>query len=129
MEKTKFQRFSHRNYWENPPADMQEVITDVSLTVPDESLTVRQILDNYSRGLPTVQKIPQYATEEYNQAALDTDDQFDDIIDDLSYRDDLKNRIDSILADQVSSEDPQDPEEPKTELTAPVTPPDLEMSE
>lgn len=64
----------------------------VSETVPDESLTVRQILDRYSRGLPTGSRQPTFDSE----ATLDSEDlekiKTMDLYEQEEYRTALANR-------------------------------------
>lgn len=50
-----------------------------SLTVPDESLSIRQIMQRYARGLPLNTKVPQYYGEDtdgiYDLRKLDLSEQ------------------------------------------------------
>lgn len=79
-----------------------EKFTSPSLTVPDDSLSIQEILINFSRGtMPPISKTPQYANEEDTQAFLDTDHPLDGQTIDLSNREIAKNHYDALLADAM----------------------------
>lgn len=48
------------------PQEQGEINTRPSITIPDQSMTVREILDRHSRGIPiTGQGVPQFLGDEY----------------------------------------------------------------
>lgn len=76
-----------------------EKFTLPSLTVPDESLSIQEILINFTRGtMPPISKLPQYATEDDNDAFMDTDHPLDNETNDLANRDIAKNHYNALLA-------------------------------
>lgn len=81
-----------------------EKFTLPSLTVPDDSLSIQEILINFTRGtLPPISKLPQYGTEEDNSAFLDTDHPLDNETLDLANRDIAQNHYAALLADALDS--------------------------
>lgn len=81
-----------------------EKFTQPSLTVPDDSLSIQEILINFSRGtMPPISKQPQYGNEEDNQAFIDTDHPLDNEMDDLCNRDIAKAHFDALLADAMDT--------------------------
>lgn len=108
-----------------------EKFTLPSLTVPDDSLSIQEILINFTRGtLPPISKTPQYGTEEDNAAFLDTDHPLDSETIDLANRDIAKNHYDALLADAMDTHGApfEAPEDPKSEPTVEkdTTPPPVE---
>lgn len=81
-----------------------EKFTLPSLTVPDDSLSIKEILINFTRGtMPPISKIPQYGTEEDNDGFMETDHPLDNEMDDLVNRDIAKNHYDALLDDLVDT--------------------------
>lgn len=81
-----------------------EVNHSPSLTVPDDSLSIQEILTNFSRGtLPPISRIPQYGTAEDNDAFLETDHPLDNETLDLANRDIAKNHYNALLADAMDT--------------------------
>lgn len=81
-----------------------EKFTLPSLTVPDDSLSIQEILINFTRGtMPPISKTPMYGTQEDNDAFLDTDHPLDNETNDLVNRDIAKNHYDALLADALDS--------------------------
>lgn len=48
----------------NPPPRTLEKNSGVSQTVPDQSLSIKQIMERHSRGIPIDVKTPQYHSED-----------------------------------------------------------------
>jgi len=48
-------------------ANQYETNNEPSLTIPDQTMTVREILTRFSRGLPVEQKIPMYNESESDE--------------------------------------------------------------
>lgn len=81
-----------------------EKFTLPSLTVPDDSMSIKEILINFSRGtLPPISNQPMYGTEEGNDAFMETDHPLDNEMDDLVNRDIAKNHYNALLADAMDS--------------------------
>lgn len=75
-----------------------------SLTVPDDSLSIQEILINFSRGtLPPISKLPQYANPEDNDIFMETEHPLDNEMDDLVNRDIAKNHYNALLADAMDT--------------------------
>ncbi|MEM3791062.1 MAG: hypothetical protein QW260_08335 [Thermoproteota archaeon] len=106
-----------------------EKFTLPSLTVPDDSLSIQEILINFTRGtMPPLSKLPQYGTEEDNEAFLDTDHPLDNETIDLANRDIAKAHYDALLADAMDTHGApfEATEKPKSETTVkkdPTPPP------
>ncbi len=106
-----------------------EKFTLPSLTVPDDSLSIQQILINFTRGtMPPISKLPQYGTEEDNNAFIETDHPLDNETIDLANRDIAKNYYNALLADAMDThgapfEAPKKPESEPTVKTDPIPPP------
>lgn len=106
-----------------------EVFRHPSLTVPDDSLSIQEILINFSRGtMPPISKTPQYANEEDTQAFLDTDHPLDGQTNDLSNREIAKNYYDALLDDTIHThgepfEAPKKPNDEPIVKTEPTPPP------
>ena len=108
-----------------------EVNNEPSLTVPDDSLSIQEILINFTRGtLPPISRQPQYGTEEDNAAFLDSDHPLDSETLDLANRDIAKNHYDALLADALDTHGApfEATEKPKFETTVEkdTTPPPVE---
>lgn len=110
---------------------MAEPATGPSMTRPDESLTIQEILLNFTRGtLPPVAKTPQYADEDYNDYLLNNDSYLDDAINDPSYIDDIKSHRTTVLdaqlyADRMAKEKSEAESVTET-VTPPPSPPNVE---
>lgn len=82
--------------------DDGEIFTMPSLTVPDDSLSITEILVNFSRGtMPPISKNPQYGNDEDNEAFIDTDHPLDNEVSDLVNREIAKDYYDSLLDDTI----------------------------
>ena len=108
-----------------------EINNSPSLTVPDDSLSIQEILINFTRGtLPPISKTSIYGSEEENAAFLDTDHPLDNETADLANRDIAKNHYDALLADAMDSHGApfEATEKPKSETTVEndITPPPVE---
>lgn len=109
-----------------------EVFTLPSLTVPDDSLSIQEILINFSRGtMPPISKIPTYAEEDDNAAFMETDYPLDGQTNDLSNREIAKDYYDALLADTVRThgapfEASETPKSEPTVETEPTPPPEEE---
>ena len=104
-----------------------EVNNEPTKTIPDEALTVQQILLNFTRGtLPPVSKRGQYADEEFNEHLLNEDSPLDDSINDLSYLDDTKGHINSLLDAQNVANHQKEEETRETSSQDVVNPPERE---
>lgn len=58
--------------WSNDHRTIMEVNTKPSLTIPDQSMTIREILERYARGLPLGgQKVPIYNGEDDDMPDLE----------------------------------------------------------
>lgn len=106
----------------------EPVSKEPSLTVPDEALSIREILLNFTRGtLPPIQKQPQYADDEYNDYIMENDSELDDITNDPTYLDDVQRHHDAVLAAEVLSQREKakknKKEEPKDPPVDPPEPP------
>jgi len=95
-----------------------------SLTVPDQSLSIRDILENFTRGIAPIQKKGYYADDEINQAAFEDDSEFDDITNDPSYYHDIENRVATVLEHESELQDLARKEEEKKKSADPVESPD-----
>lgn len=71
-----------RSFFNNNKHDFEEV-SDVVLTIPDQSLTVRDILHNFIRGGMEIPPIETGNDDTFESPV----DRFDDIVDALSVRD------------------------------------------
>lgn len=79
-----------------------EKFTMPSLTVPDDSLSITEILVNFSRGtMPPISKNPQYGNDEDNEAFINTDHPLDNEIGDLVNSETAKAYYDSLLDDTI----------------------------
>lgn len=119
------ERFRISCYREMIEPKGHEKFTKPSITIPDESLSVHEILLNFTRGtVPAVQKQPQYADEEYNEHLINTDSPLDDAINDLSYTDDVNTLRQSLLEnhhlESSSSEPETDPTSNEPAGSAPL---------
>lgn len=67
MNQTKKQVYS----WKNPPPPQPSLSQYPSITAPEQNLTIRQIMDRYSRGMPLTSQIkqPQYHNGEFPDIA------------------------------------------------------------
>ena len=74
------------------------------VVVPDESLSVQEILEKFARGvLPDVSRQGNSVSEEEANQLLEEDTEMDDNPDYLTLSDTVKEYIDSVLARQTSS--------------------------
>lgn len=109
-----------------------EKFTLPSLTVPDDSLSIQEILINFSRGtMPPISQYPQYGTEEGNNAFMETDHPLDNEMDDLVNRDIAKNHYNALLADTMDThgapfEATETPKSDPTTVKDPTPPPSEE---
>ena len=66
-----------------------ETITKPSMTIPDQTMSIREILDRYARGLPIeAGKVPIYDGEEYTP-----DPRYMDLADRQEYMEYAKDQI------------------------------------
>jgi len=112
--------------WFNRNTDGKEIITDHdSDTVPDASLSVREILDRYTRGLPTSNaKDPQFADDPDFDDYDETHDLGFDIIDAHNAMEDitLKKKEDVALKRKKDVENNVTIPSSTTETSAPSLP-------
>lgn len=94
--------------YEEFPEDVrhEKVSKEPSLTVPDESLSIQEILVRFTRGtLPPIEKQPRYEEDQENmEQRFNSDSQFDDMVNDPSYIDDAKSDLNSLLESQASDD-------------------------
>lgn len=72
-----------------------EKVSSLSMTIPDQSMTVKEIMDRYARGLPVSgERVPVYHGEEFVPPELEKMD--------LSEIEDLKLKVFQDIADLKS---------------------------
>lgn len=104
------------------PGFIGETFSSPSLTIPDESLSIQEILLNFTRGtLPPVSKTPQYYDEDFVDHPLDGQ------ADDLTNREVAQEHTANLL-DHLQSQQPAEAEK-DTKKEPPTTGPDVNPPE
>lgn len=89
--KTQWQK-QQAKYGHTRPPQKEKEIDSISQTIPDQTKTIRELLDNHSRGIPT--GVSELQGEYFNEPIP----VFDDITDIIEYKKQLKEREKEINA-------------------------------